>query len=138
MLAYQHYHIVTDSHDAYSRTRRPPLMPRHHADRLEFVRDHVNWQLRHFRNVLFTNESKFCLHFHDGRRHMSEMNALRSVAYPNMTNFVVALLLFRRTFLSTAVQIFTCLLTAHLMQDVILTRFSELTSFHMLVQSTKN
>ena len=47
---------------------RPPLTPRHRAARLEFARDHSHWQLRHFRHILFTDESKFCLDFHDGRR----------------------------------------------------------------------
>ena len=46
---------------------RPPLTPRHRAARPEFARDHSHWQLRHFRYILFTDKSKFCLDFHDGR-----------------------------------------------------------------------
>lgn len=59
-------------HDANLRARRPvvrpPLTQRHRRNRLAFAQDHVNWRLRHFRHVLFTDESKFCLDFHDGRR----------------------------------------------------------------------
>ena len=59
-------------HEANLRARppavRPPSTPRHRAARLEFARDHSHWQLRHFRPILFTDESKFCLDFHDGRR----------------------------------------------------------------------
>lgn len=59
-------------HEANLHARRPavrvPLTPRHRVNRLAFARDHQNWRLRQFRHILFTDESKFCLDFHDGRR----------------------------------------------------------------------
>jgi hypothetical protein len=36
--------------------------------RLEFARDHADWQILHLRPVLFTDESKFCVDFNNGRR----------------------------------------------------------------------
>ena len=46
----------------------PPFTLRHRRNRLAFAPDHVNWQRRHYRHVLFTDESKFCLDHHDGRK----------------------------------------------------------------------
>lgn len=51
--------------------RRPvvriPLGPIHRANRLQFARDHVLWTQRQWNDVMFTNESRFCLDFNDGR-----------------------------------------------------------------------
>ena len=47
---------------------RPPLTARHRNCRLQFARRHSNWGVRRIRPVLFTDESRFCLDFHDGRR----------------------------------------------------------------------
>ena len=47
---------------------RPILLPRHRQARLLWARNHVRWQRRHWRPVLFTDESRFCLDFNDGRR----------------------------------------------------------------------
>lgn len=47
---------------------RPPLTADHRNRRLQFGRDHVNWRVRNLRPVLFTDESRFCLDFNDGRR----------------------------------------------------------------------
>ena len=47
---------------------RPPLTARHRNCRLQFARRHANWGVRRIRPVLFTDESRFCLDFHDGRR----------------------------------------------------------------------
>ena len=59
-------------HEANLRARRPairvPLTPRHRDNRLAFARDHQNLRLRQFRLILFTDGSKFCFDFHDGRR----------------------------------------------------------------------
>lgn len=47
---------------------RPPLTVRHRRDRLQFAQERAGWRLNDYRNILFTDESKFCLDFHDGRR----------------------------------------------------------------------
>lgn len=47
---------------------RPRLTMRHRTNRLEFARLHVNLDRARLRNILFTDESRFCLDFHDGRR----------------------------------------------------------------------
>jgi len=47
---------------------RPPLTAHHRYCRLQFARLHVNWGLPRIRPVLFTDESRFCLDFNDGRR----------------------------------------------------------------------
>lgn len=52
-------------------SRRPVRAPRlsrnHKVSRLNFAREHLQWQLRHWRSVLFTDESRFCLTRCDGR-----------------------------------------------------------------------
>ena len=59
-------------HEANLRARRPvvrpPLTPHHRRCRLDFARQHVNIGRRALHNILFTDESKFMLDFHDGRR----------------------------------------------------------------------
>jgi hypothetical protein len=62
-----------------SRLREANLTPRrlvralrlqrdHKVARLRFAREHnIRWQLRHWRSVLFTDESRFCLTHCDGR-----------------------------------------------------------------------
>ena len=61
-------------HNANLRARkpavRPPLSREHRRRRLQFSRNHSNMQLRHLRPILFTDESKFCVDFHDGRRNV--------------------------------------------------------------------
>jgi hypothetical protein len=47
---------------------RPPLTAHHRNRRLQFARLHVNWGVLRIRPVLFTDESRFCLDFNDGRR----------------------------------------------------------------------
>ena len=53
---------------AYRPAVRPRLLPRHRQARLEFARQHVNWDNQRWEPVLFTDESRFCLDFDDGRR----------------------------------------------------------------------
>ncbi len=68
-------------HAANLRARRPAVRPkltaRHRAARLLWARQHVNWQLRHWTSVLFTDESRFCVDFHDGRRRVWRMTGER-------------------------------------------------------------
>lgn len=47
---------------------RPPLTPHHRRCRLDFAREHVGITRDRLRSILFTDESKFNLDFHDGRR----------------------------------------------------------------------
>ena len=64
-------------HTANMRAYRPAVLPiltlRHRTARLQWARDHVNWQLRHWTPVLFSDESRFCVDFHDGRRRVWHM-----------------------------------------------------------------
>ena len=70
-------------HDDGLRARRPlvcPVLTRAHCvARLEFAREHQPWQLRHWRGVLFTNESRFTVNHNDRRvrvwRRQGERNA---------------------------------------------------------------
>jgi transposase len=52
------------------RPRRPAKVPKltrvHRQSRLEFGREHLNWQLRHWTPVMFSDESKFVLTGNDG------------------------------------------------------------------------
>ena len=45
----------------------PQLLPRHRRARLEFAREHLNWTIAQWGNVLFSDESRFCLRGSDGR-----------------------------------------------------------------------
>ena len=58
-------------HDAGFRARRPavrvPLIGRHRQERLLWCQDHVDWTPADWALVLFTDESRFCMDFHDGR-----------------------------------------------------------------------
>ena len=53
------------------RSRRPaqriPLPPHHRQQRLIWANQRRNWRVNRWRNVLFTDESRFCLDFNDGR-----------------------------------------------------------------------
>lgn len=53
------------------RSRRPVQVPRltarHKRERMQFAWTHRRWQLRHWRKVLFSDESKFTLFGNDGR-----------------------------------------------------------------------
>uniref|UniRef100_A0AAZ3QEH0 Transposase Tc1-like domain-containing protein n=1 Tax=Oncorhynchus tshawytscha TaxID=74940 RepID=A0AAZ3QEH0_ONCTS len=52
-------------HEGSMRARRPQvgvvLTAQHHAGRLAFAREHQDWQIRHWRPVLFTDENRFTL-----------------------------------------------------------------------------
>ena len=52
-------------HEGGMRARRPQvgvvLTAQHRAGRLAFAREHQDWQIRHWRPVLFTDESRFTL-----------------------------------------------------------------------------
>ena len=56
-------------HDDGMRARRPARGPiltaQHRVQRLNFAREHQNWQLRHWRPVLFTDESRFTVSTND-------------------------------------------------------------------------
>ena len=59
-------------HQAGFHSRRPaqriPLNQRQRQTRLNWARQHRNWRLNQWRQVLFTDESRFCLDFNDGRQ----------------------------------------------------------------------
>ena len=46
---------------------RIPLTPRHRRLRLAWCRQHLRWNRHEWSRVLFTDESRFNLHFNDGR-----------------------------------------------------------------------
>lgn len=45
----------------------PQLLPRHRRARLQFAQLHADWNLQQWSEVLFTDESRFCLRSPDGR-----------------------------------------------------------------------
>ena len=61
-------------HDANLRAQKPavhpPLSRQHIRRRPQFSRNHSNIQLLHLRPILFTDESKFFVDCHDGRRNV--------------------------------------------------------------------
>ena len=56
---------------------RPKLTTRHRTARLQWTQNHVNWQMRHWTPVLFTDELRFSVDFHDGRRRVWRMQGER-------------------------------------------------------------
>lgn len=46
----------------------PKLTPAHRQARLRFARDHLNWTLEQWGSVLFSDETRICLHGSDRRR----------------------------------------------------------------------
>lgn len=46
----------------------PKLLPQHRAARRNFVENYGQWNIREWSNVLFTDESRFCLNMVDGRK----------------------------------------------------------------------
>ena len=67
----------------------PTLELQHCRRRLQFAEEHVNWQLRHWTPIMFSNESRFLFSGTDGRvrvwRRRGERNLppnlLQTVAY---------------------------------------------------------
>lgn len=55
----------------------PKLLPRHRVARLQFATEHLHWNLEQWNNVLFTDESRFCLHSPDGRKRVWRRNGER-------------------------------------------------------------
>lgn len=45
----------------------PKLTPAHRQARLRFAQEHVHWTVDQWRRVLFSDESRLCLHSNDGR-----------------------------------------------------------------------
>ncbi|KAI3356569.1 hypothetical protein L3Q82_017771 [Scortum barcoo] len=66
------------------RARRPQvgvvLTAQHRAGRLAFAREHQDWQIRHWRPVLFTDESRFTLSTCDRRDRVWRRRGERSAA----------------------------------------------------------
>lgn len=48
--------------------KRPNLRPDHKTDRLNWARTRQHYRIREWRNVLWSDESRFCLYHEDGRR----------------------------------------------------------------------
>ncbi|KAI4872222.1 hypothetical protein NFI96_000670 [Prochilodus magdalenae] len=71
-------------HDDGMRTRRPQmgvvLTAKHCAGRLAFAREHQDWQIHHWRLVLFTDESRFTLSTCDRHDRVWRRRGERSVA----------------------------------------------------------
>ena len=47
--------------------RRPVLTARHRQQRLQWARQHQHWTWRQWRNIFFTDESRYCISHADGR-----------------------------------------------------------------------
>lgn len=58
---------------------RIPLSVRHRQARLVWCQDHDHWRRRDWQCVLFTDESRFCLDYHDGRRRVWRQSGERYV-----------------------------------------------------------
>ena len=71
-------------HEAGMRARRPQVGPvltaQHCTARLTFAREHLGWQIRHWRPVLFTDESRFTLSTCDRRDRVWRRCGERSAA----------------------------------------------------------
>lgn len=71
-------------HEGGMRARRPQvgvvLTAQHRAGRLAFAREHQDWQIRHWRPVLFTDESRFTLSTCDRRDRVWRRHGERSAA----------------------------------------------------------
>lgn len=52
---------------ARTAARGPMLTVAHRRARLQYARDHVNWSMRNWNNVFFSDESRFCLYGNDRR-----------------------------------------------------------------------
>lgn len=82
-------HVCTQTvrnrlHEGGMRARRPQVGPvltaQHRAARLAFAREHRDWQIRHWRPVLFTDESRFTLSTCDRRVRVWRRPGERSAA----------------------------------------------------------
>lgn len=47
--------------------RKPELTPEHRQARLQYARDHANWNIRRLRRIMWTDEKRFRLYSNDGR-----------------------------------------------------------------------
>jgi hypothetical protein len=59
----------------------PLLTQQHRAARLLFVHSPVNWQLRQWRSLLFTEESRFPLTQRDGRERVCRRRGEQYMPY---------------------------------------------------------
>ena len=71
-------------HEDGMRARRPARCPiltaQHRVQRLNLAHEHQNWQLRHWRPALFTDESRFTVSTNDRRSRVWRRQGER---YPN-------------------------------------------------------
>lgn len=51
-----------------ARVKKPLLLSRHIKSRLEFAKKYRHWTINDWKHVLWTDETKICLHGNDGRR----------------------------------------------------------------------
>lgn len=61
------YRLLNAGYFARRPVRKPILQPRHRLARLEWSRDHLNWQHAHWQHVVFSDESRFLVYPQDGR-----------------------------------------------------------------------
>jgi len=59
--------LAEDNRSAFRPLRFPHLTDLHKINRLRWANGHLNWQMRQWRPVLFTDESKFNISMSDGR-----------------------------------------------------------------------
>ncbi|KAI4886909.1 hypothetical protein NFI96_008690 [Prochilodus magdalenae] len=76
--------VINQLHENGMRARRPQmgvvLTAQHRAGRLAFARERLDWQIRQWRPVLFTDESRFTLSTCDRRDRVWRRHGERSVA----------------------------------------------------------
>lgn len=53
---------------SYRAAKKPFISRKNRLKRLQFARDHINWSMKRWKTVLFSDESKFNLKYSDGMR----------------------------------------------------------------------
>jgi hypothetical protein len=61
---------------------RPKLILRHRTDRFQWAQKDANWELHHWTPVRLTDESRFCVDFHDGRKRVKHTTGERYADCP--------------------------------------------------------
>lgn len=71
--------LVSAKLRAYRPAIRIPLSPAHKALRVQWCEERATWTRNQWNNVMWSDESRFCLDFHDGRMRVRRMPSERFV-----------------------------------------------------------